>query len=573
MKKFAAIFILLFMPLLVQAQLSGSAESATNIDVHIKVNTDSTINVKETIRYDFGNVAHHGIYRDIPVKYNTGLSAFNLRLSNIKVSDDQGVPQPFSVSGIGDNMEIKIGDPNVTIAGAHTYIITYDVKRAINFFSDHDELYWNTLGTDWKVPIGQTSATVELPSGIKEQDIQATCFIGAMGSSTLCNSEKAGEIINFTYTQPLQPGQGMTIVVGWPKGIVTPPGTLSKIKDFLTDNWGFVIPLLAFIFLLYYWNKKGRDPKDREVIIAEYGPPDNLSPIEVGAIIDGKVDNRDLTAEIIQLAVQGYLKITRIEEHSFAASLFASYDYQLDLLKPFDDLENSFDQQLLTGLFDGKQSVKTSDLKGSFSSKASQIMMDVYKNTVNKGYFSSNPTVIKSLFISVGLAVIVFSIVSAPYLGNVGLPPNFASVFSLILTGLLIIAFGYIMPRRTEKGVLVRDQIKGLQEYLSVAEADRIRFHNAPEKTPAVFEKLLPYAIVLKVEKEWAAQFENIYKQPPTWYGGVWGPQFSAIAFTHDLGNFGSVSAASFSTAASGGSGFSGGGVGGGGGGGGGGGW
>ena len=109
-----------------------------------------------------------------------------------------------------------------------------------------------------------------------------------------------------------------------------------------------------------------------------------------------------------------------------------------------------------------------------------------------------------------------------------------------------------------------------------MAEKERIKFHNAPEKTPQLFEKHLPYAMVLGVEKKWAKQFENIYTAPPSWYEGDFAA-FNAVIFVNSLNSFDSHSrsalATSPSSAASGGSGFSGGSSGGGFGGGGGGSW
>ena len=110
----------------------------------------------------------------------------------------------------------------------------------------------------------------------------------------------------------------------------------------------------------------------------------------------------------------------------------------------------------------------------------------------------------------------------------------------------------------------------GLKDYINVAEKDRIAFHNAPEKNPELFEKLLPFAMALGVEKKWAEQFEGIYTQEPNWYhGGIYGAHFSATSFGSSLSNFSTSSGSTLSSSSSGG----GGGVGGGGGGGGGGSW
>ena len=37
---------------------------------------------------------------------------------------------------------------------------------------------------------------------------------------------------------------------------------------------------------------------------------------------------------------------------------------------------------------------------------------------------------------------------------------------------------------------------------------------------PEIFEKLLPFAIVLGVEKKWAKAFESMHLPQPNWYAG-----------------------------------------------------
>jgi uncharacterized membrane protein len=117
------------------------------------------------------------------------------------------------------------------------------------------------------------------------------------------------------------------------------------------------------------------------------------------------------------------------------------------------------------------------------------------------------------------------------------------------------------------KGVLAREHIRGLKEYLMLAEKERIKFHNAPEKNPELFEKLLPMAMVLGVEREWAAQFKDIYLTQPSWYeGGPTGLGFSSIIFVGNINSFASATHGAIVSsmgAAGGASGFGGGGGGG----------
>jgi len=97
------------------------------------------------------------------------------------------------------------------------------------------------------------------------------------------------------------------------------------------------------------------------------------------------------------------------------------------------------------------------------------------------------------------------------------------------------------MPARTKKGVHAKEHILGLKRYLSVAEKERLKFHNAPEKNPTHFDHLLPYAMALGVEEDWADQFEDLHRKPPSWYDDGQGGVFNAIVFTRAINNFSSA--------------------------------
>jgi uncharacterized membrane protein YgcG len=152
------------------------------------------------------------------------------------------------------------------------------------------------------------------------------------------------------------------------------------------------------------------------------------------------------------------------------------------------------------------------------------------------------------------------------------------------MTMLVLLSFAVVMPALTLAGGAARDRIRGFEEFLS--RVDRHRLESLP-LTPELFEKFLPYAIALGVERRWARSFADICTQPPTWFVGS-SPDslFDTGGFTSQLGVMSAATAAAMTSSPrssgdsgfgggdwGGGGGFSGGGDGGGGGGGGGSGW
>lgn len=550
-------------------------EKIDKFSVNIAINEDATINVREQILYDFDNEQRHGIYREIPYKYKARGGNYTLDISDIEVTVGDGADDvPYQISHEGEYLIVKIGDPDSYVTGANTYTINYKVAGAINFFESHDELYWNVTGNGWVVPMQNILASIKVPAGAGRDNLRLACFAGEAGSTASCNDQfYAEDNVSFgeaLFTQDsLRPGEGLTIVVGVPKGIIMAPTWLDKAIKMARDNWITVLPFITLGVLYYIWRKYGRDPKGRGAIPAEYDPPEGLSPSQAGTILDERANQADLTADIIHMAVNGYLKIRRIEEKKL---LGRKIDYELIKLKEADRLLTAPEQELYKSLFgENKERVKVSDLKNKFYKDWEKVKKVTYESVVELGYFPRNPNTVRAIYILIGIVLGGgVSFLSASLLGPIG-------VASAIISGLIIVMFGFLMPVKTIKGVLTREYILGLKRYISIAEKERIKFHNAPEKSPELFDKLLPFAMMLGVEREWARQFADIYKQSPSWYEGPAGTHFNAAILASSLGDFSTTAQSTLtsrpSSASGGGSGFSGGGSGGGFGGGGGGSW
>ena len=143
--------------------------------------------------------------------------------------------------------------------------------------------------------------------------------------------------------------------------------------------------------------------------------------------------------------------------------------------------------------------------------------------------------------------------------------------------------FHYLLKAPTSSGRTLLDRIEGFERYLAATEADRINRMQGPQRTPALYEKLLPYAIALDLEERWSEQFADVLARAgeagqawaPGWYHGDFGAHgWSPASFAGSVGGALSGAISSSSTAPGSSSGGGGGGSsGGGGGGGGGGGW
>ncbi|MFA6391387.1 MAG: DUF2207 domain-containing protein [Patescibacteria group bacterium] len=548
-------FIFLLTPTIA---IGAEFENVTDFSAQIEIHDDSSFSVTETILYDFADQQRHGIFRYIPISYKARGGNYNIRISDISVTNEAGQSYNYETSYPGKNIELKIGDADILITGRHTYIISYTIEKAINYFEDWDELYWNATGNGWEIPIDSAKVKVIFPNSFSEDKLQIKCFAGSDGTDYECDESPEKTVINGTVsdvsfgTNNLFAYEGMTIVVGFPKGLVQEPTASDKFIEYFRDNGILLLPLLVLSLMIYLWRAKGRDPNGKGTIIAQYDAPDNITAAEVGTIIDEKVQLKDISSQIIQFAVNGNLKIVKGEGKT---------DYSFLRLTEADVLKTEFEKSLFTGIFGDKNSVKLSELKNKFYKVYSDITSKLYKETVNKNYFAKNPRNVRLAYNGLGVTLFLVGF----FVGFLG---AFYSL-SFIISGIIVLIFSMFMPSKTIKGVQAREHILGLKTYLSVAEKDRIKFHNAPEKNPEQFDKLLPYAMVLGVEKQWANQFSDIYNKQPSWYEGPAGSNFTTLYLISSLNSFQTSTNSALvsrpSSASGGGSGFSGGGFSGGG--------
>lgn len=615
MKFHRLLFFVVALWLMVAPQLTHAAdqERIRDFNVSLAILGDGSLQVVEVISYDFGTNQRHGIYRTIDRK-SAGVSS-RLLIDQIAVDDATGQAQPFQVSSSADNVRVKIGDPDRFVSGQKTYRIRYRVQGALGSFTDHDELYWNVTGNEWAIPIDAVRVAAALPTQIRSEDVRLACFTGYRDSTNVCDYQDtpSGSVDVVTWRQQnLNANQGLTIVLGWPKGVVSiAPVVYPEADDkpepvpVLNILIAAAVPFVVLIIMMIWWLVKGRGPRGRGVIIPQYEPLPNLTPAETGVMFHGQMKGGCVTAEIIELARTGYLKIT----HSKKVIALApdKDEFTLDRLKTEQGIASEYRRLLFLTLFaqDGwweknlpsllnissftsfvskLKKLKPSDLaalavpaeglkdritlseidKSPIDRANFQALWSIPKEAliarnyfVSGSRFSLRTTMVIAVCISIG-----FMIVSALVVGNLWYLASYG------MSCAIIVLFFMLDTGYTAKGVEARDYIRGLKLYLEVAEKERLKFHNAPEKNPQQFEALLPYAVALGVEQEWSDHFKDITVPTPSWYADTANAQFNSFALVQGLHMF--STSLSVSTQTGGSSGFGGGGSSGGGGGGGG---
>ena len=548
--------------------LAASPASAQHREQQLKkfvsdivVTPDGDVDVTENITFRFIGGPWHGIYRKIPIEYSgpNGMN-FTLFLDVKRVSDGNGQPLRYESSRERQYRKLKIFIPNADNS-THTISIEYAVSDALRFFDEHDEFYWNVTGDEWDVPIESAAAHIVFPSNVT--GLRANAYTGAYHSKGReAVAEIVGTGVDVATTSPLGIHEGLTVAVAVDKGVFKEPSGLAIAWRFLRSNWPLAIPILAFFLMLRLWWLRGRDPRLRP-IAAQYEPPDQLSPGEVGTLIDNSVDMRDITASIVDLAVRGFMVIEQ-QTKDHLLGLTHSKEYLFHLKKPQAEwgILKTHEQQLLAGLFstgNAGDTVSLADLQNHFYKNIPSIKDQIFASLVGKGYYAKRPDSVRSNYIVFGFIAGFILIAGGNWLAQHSGMASLPFVIAGILTGIVICGFGWFMPARTQTGARALEGILGFEDFLAHVEADRF---NRTIKTPEMFEKFLPFAMALGVEKNWSKAFQGIYTQPPQWYQGSYGPVFYPNLFVSDLNSMSTLAGTAMASAprSSGGSGFGGGG-------------
>jgi hypothetical protein len=552
-----------------------------SIKVEIQINRDSTFDVTEEQTHNLtGSFGY--FYRDIELKKLD-------HISDIEVFDGEGRKLDkgeYEISNKGNQKHIQWDFPRRDFYNElKSWTVKYKVHGGLGFYKEWDELYWNAIFSDREVEVREAQIMVHLPQEIAREHIGMRMFIGTAGSKAESSNYQIidGKTVKF-WGNNIRPGEFLTVVVTWPKGLVTKPLFYqSQIIDLLVLLIALAIPIFVFFKSYKIWQEKGKDPRIKKTIIAEYEPPGGLSPALVGVLMKQKVDIKDITATVVDLAVRGYL---RIREEERKVLFLKGKEYIFEKLKDESDLK-PFEQEIIRGIFEGRDLVSSEDLKNKLYKKLPEIKKAIHSEVGKTDLFTGNIQEMRKkhgktygIILVLLIIGIIGSVIINGFLGKY-IPGRFIVYVIILGVGLGISAiigliFANFMPALTPGGLEAKWKSLGFKEYLHTAERFRIG-----AETLETFSKFLPYAMVFGVEKKWAERFSDFKYQKQNWYvpaayahAGRAGPAGQPPSFSGFVSSFSSFTSSisrTFGSSPGGGSGMGGaGGAGGGGGGGGG---
>ena len=548
--------------LILSSGLVGADERIQRYDAEITIQPDGSLFVAETIEVQAeGRQIRRGIYRDFPTTYRDALgSRYTVPFDVLTVTRD-GRPEPWHTEGVTGGTRLYIGDSGTFLdPGEYRYCIEYTTDRQLGYFDEHDELYWSVTGNDWAFAIDAVSATVRLPADVERDELRIDAYLGESGAqgSEWTASVPAPDTVTFASDRTLRPYEGLTIAVGFPKGLVDEPGVLERSRQVLTDNRGAIIGLVGLLIVIgwqaWAWNRVGRDPLPG-AIYPRYDAPEGYSPGMLRYVLKFGYDKTATAAALVHMAVNGHLKLDKPDKHYL-------------VMRGEGAPESKTEKALFDALFKGGDALLFKQSEHARVGKAVKAHEKALRTTMESLYFNHNrkwwaPGLVVSLVSVLSMAALaptdepgvgaflaVFVLVWNGFVGVMlasvykgwkqasgfrVLPVLLAGLFigPFVLAGLFLIGvFGWqvgalpmlillahlvltvtfyqLMKAPTQRGRRLLDAIQGLALYLNIAEREDLERRHGGDRPVTIeeFERLLPYAIALDSAETWGERFE-----------------------------------------------------------------
>lgn len=536
--------------------------------VDIKANENFTFDVTEKITVNFPS-ERHGIYRNIP--YKNG----EVTIKNIKAESDD-----YSVStsaGRGTTQKvITIGSPDKYVVGKKEYTIKYTIVGFDDQNKKTDYYSIDLLPTAWDSPINTAKATLTMPKAVDWS--KAQFYAGSYGYNDSTNK--------FTVTPEsdktiLIEGSNLTAYEGATIKDLLPEGYWVGAKNYRWLYYPIIVFLVAIPVLLgVLWTLIGRDPKIIKTV--EFYPPEGMTPSEVGYIIDGVVDNKDLTSLIMYFAGKGYLTIEEKENNHFILHKASSIDSR----------EKEFAKGLFRAIFDGKNELDMKDIPSSFGDAfmdAKSLLKDNFtganklyttKSLVGRGvacflmilpqiavvlassfiiqkFFMAFITIPIMLLMAAGFIMTIIAFDKKESMARVNrILLNIFGILLMLLSlgvtefivvaiakekilGILLaisfvisLVFTMLMKARTKRNAENYGKLLGFKDFIKGAELEKLKL--LVEENPSYFYDIMPYAYVFGLSDKWAKNFDKLAIANPDWYSGInAGMYFNPIVYSH----------------------------------------
>lgn len=533
-------------------------------DVDYTINADRTMQVVEYTTIKFEGYDSTGHVHLIPV--NAGDRVRDLKVYEVIGGKDSSVDYTVTDEYSGF-IAADIGDYSNKTGQTHTYKLTY--TYAITKPTNDNAIYLNAIGFGWDCEIEKANITLRLPEGFKADG--SHYFKGKTTVKSPVAAYTQGNVISLS-VENLARENGVTFDLYFNEGVLS---TKTETTPYLLLIIGGVLFIVMIVVKLLCFNKGGLAP------VTNVEAPDKMDPLEMGKLVDNKVDKSDVTSLIFYWANNGNLKIDLSDEKD------------VTLIRISQHLpENAPEHQkiMFESLFAKGEMVNVKSLTNSFYTTVESVTKKV--NSEHGNLYTGSSMAAAFIFVLFGglfmgvtpliYGMLTISMKFINFISLFALIPAFAvfilmqpviyerykkkktaSLISVIGVTALSVLFTLlyvllvpsyiieIVPKilicvatyaiiilsvplisRTDDYTEQLNKILGFKDFIESVEKDRLE--TMIEENPELYYKVLPYAQVLGVSDVWEDKFKSININPPSWavgYGGF--DVFDLIVFNH----------------------------------------
>jgi hypothetical protein len=495
--------------------LKASAQDfiVNNSQIDIFINEEGFFDVVE--KYDLTFTEYkHGFFRNIQTNYDLLTEAGTqekrrIKIRKIKVPNHKFDVDPDFIQDVSNNLQIKIGDKDITVIGPQYYEIKYRVYNAFLFEDSQIRFYWNAKASDWDTVFEKIDFAVHLPENMELSLEDISVYTGTTGE-TIESKDFKITYEDGVYTANSIPdfksysGQNVTILLNLPLGSVK---EIIPLWPFWTNyGWTLILAVLPLIFY-WIWNKYGKD--DRVVATTSYFPPSGIDPSMAGYLIDDTEDTQDLISLIPYWGSRGLISMEQIPKERW----FGKEDTKLTKLRPLPDGAPDYEMEIFCGLFGNSQDtaqkeVLISSLKNTFYTKMTSAKVMLKKKA--QIYYEAKARKMQTLIIIA--TVIVGILIFGLFLITWGL----WAALAVIPVAIFLLFMSVHLMKKNSKGNEILSELKGFKNFIKIAEENKLKM--LLQDSPTYFETTMGYALAFGLFDQWAKKFEALNIQPPSWY-------------------------------------------------------
>lgn len=455
---------------------AGADDEVRRIFTHIDIAPSGRAVVTHAITVIAeGNTLKHGIYFRIPRSMGP--------LSDLRVSRD-GLREPFRFSsGV-----LQIGDEDVELHGSHSYRIRYQAARPFR----RDEagnliLSWTPLVAQFDLPWHEIRFSVAWPSTMGPDHIS--------GPERGIRTERSYEWRTDITRSLTRPVKEISFVLHWPADTFPDASIYEEVPNWPLRWTAAAAILVILIYFHLIWLLRGRDAEPGP-LRPQPEPPLGLSPAATRYVQQMGFDATCLLAALLSLKTKGLVEIESVADDKLTVRRTAA---AVQALPPGE-------RALLGRVFAEDREVTFGGTPGSLG-RAMSALRSALQREYREKYFRTNRGVwLFGLVVVAGaLAVLLPQLMAELRAFDRDLVAVLAAALAIGAAVLIPLIYYTFMRAPTRAGRGLMDRIAGLRLFLT--DASSLPDHAA---TAEDFVRLLPYAVALDAEEEWAARFANV---------------------------------------------------------------